>query len=163
MATTQRKGKAQQAEEAPSTKRSKGKLLVVLVLVVLLAGGAAAYVLLLRPKPTQRAHRSAPPPGPTYTMPQLTTNLDDGHIVQLTMVLQLAPGDTTTEVSHDLIKLENAAILTFGQLGYSNLLPTTGREQAASSLAAAFNQVLAQGPAPHDKVVDIEFSSFIVQ
>lgn len=79
------------------------------------------------------------------------------------MVLQLASGDTTAEVAHDLDELNNAAILTFGQMSYGQLLPTAGRVAAASALEGAFNHVLASGAPPHDEVVGIEFTSFIVQ
>lgn len=163
MATT-KATQRQAAEEAPAPKKGKKRLLLILIIVLVLAGGGGgAYEFLLAPHPAAKRHHGPPPPGPTYTFPQLTTNLDDGHIVQLSMVLQLASGDTTTEVSHDLAELNNAAILTFGQMSYEQLLPTAGREAAASALEGAFNQVLARGASPHDEVVGIEFTSFIVQ
>jgi flagellar FliL protein len=166
MAQTRAQRRENDAAPAEGGKRKgKGKLLllVLLILVLLGGGGAAAYVFVLKGHVRSTVHHGPPPPGPTFTLPQLTTNLDDGHIVQVTMVLELASGDTTAEVSHDLNALNNAAILTFGQVGYSSLLPTQGRVQAASELESAFNQVLGAGPAPHDRVVGIEFTSFIVQ
>jgi flagellar FliL protein len=146
--------------EAPKRKRRKGKLILVVV-VLLIVAGAAGYLVLGRRSTTTRAKVPATPVA--YALPQLTTNLDDGHIVQAQLLLELAPGDSTATVAKDLARLENQEILTFGSMTYSQLLPTSGRQQAAAMLASAFNRVLAKGRPPHDRVVSILFESFIVQ
>jgi flagellar FliL protein len=96
-------------------------------------------------------------------MPSITTNLDDAHIVQVQMILELAPGSSKAAVAHDLPQLNNAAILGFGGMSYSQLLPTSGRTQAAVAIAKDFNAVLHQGPKPYSTVQSILFSQFIVQ
>ncbi|WP_298210254.1 flagellar basal body-associated FliL family protein [Ferrimicrobium sp.] len=149
-------------EEQPK-KKGKKKLILVLLLVVVLA--VAGYFLVLKkPAKTAKGAKTVVTlPSVSYTMPVITTNLDDGHIVQAQMLLELAPGDTKTEVVKDLPQLNNAAILSFGGMGYSELLPTSGRTQAAVALTNAFNAVLHTGPKPWDTVQSILFASFIVQ
>lgn len=151
------------ATEEPK-KKGKRKLLLIIVLVVILAAAAAYFLLLKKPaKALKSAKTAANLPTISYTMPVITTNLDDGHIVQAQMLLELAPGDTKAELVKDLPELNNAAILTFGGMGYSGLLPTAGRTQAAVKLEDAFNSVLHAGAKPWDTVQSILFESFIVQ
>jgi flagellar FliL protein len=152
---------AEAALETEAPKRKGKKKLVIVVVVLLAVAGATGYLVLGRRSPAART-RAVPTPVP-YALPQLTTNLDDGHIIQAQLLLELAPGDTTTTVAKDLARLENEEILTFGSMTYSQLLPTSGRRQAAEMLAAAFNRVLGVGPPPHARVVSILFESFIVQ
>jgi len=156
---------AKTAEVAPATeapkKKGKKKLLIIVLVLVLVAAGAAGY-LLVGGRAVGKGAKVVPTPV-SYALPQLTTNLDDGHIVQAQLRLELAPGDATSLVVKDLAKLENQEILTFGSMTYSELLPTAGRQQAAAMLASAFNRVLGAGPPPHDRVVAILFESFIVQ
>lgn len=149
---------AKSTEETP--KKSKKKLLIIVV-VLLVVGAAAAYFLVLKKKPASKT--KVAPVAITYTMPSITTNLDDSNIVQVQMILELAPGDTKTEIAKDLPKLNNAAILAFGGMSYNQLLPTSGRTQAAAALTQAFNQVLHSGAKPWDTVDGILFSNFIVQ
>ncbi|MGC9155798.1 MAG: flagellar basal body-associated FliL family protein [Ferrimicrobium sp.] len=150
-------------EEQPR-KKSKKKLLLIIIVVMVLAAVAAYFLVLKKPtKATKGAKTAVTLPSISYTMPVITTNLDDGHIVQAQMLLELAPGDTKAEVVKDLPQLNNAAILSFGGMGYSELLPTSGRTQAAVTLTNAFNAVLHTGPKPWDTVQSILFASFIVQ
>ena len=151
-----------QAQQDTPPKKGEKKLLLAILLVVLLGGGAGVYMFVLK-KPTKPPTAKVALHSVSYTMPTITTNLDDGHIVQAQMILELAPGDTKTEVTKDIPQLNNAAILTFGGMSYSQLLPTAGRTQAAATLQAAFNTVLHTGKKPWDTVDSILFSSFIVQ
>ncbi|WP_276941526.1 flagellar basal body-associated FliL family protein [Ferrimicrobium acidiphilum] len=162
MATRMAPAEATTTEEPK--KKGKKKLLLIIVLVVLLAAAAAYFLLLKKPAKTIKGAKTAAElTSVSYAMPAITTNLDDGHIVQAQMLLELAPGDTKAEVIKDLPQLNNAAILTFGGMGYSELLPTAGRTQAAVSLTNAFNAVLHTGAKPWDTVQSILFESFIVQ
>jgi flagellar FliL protein len=151
--------------ENPPKKKGKKKLILLLLVIVVIAGGGGAYFLLGKKpaKPVKGSKAKVVLPSISYTMPAITTNLDDGHIVQAQMILELAPGDSKSEVVKDLPQLNNAAILTFGGMSYSQLLPTVGRTQAAVTLANAFNTVLHAGARPWDTVQSILFSSFIVQ
>ncbi len=162
MATRMAPAEATTTEEPK--KKGKKKLLLIIVLVVIVAAAAAYFLLLKKPvKTIKGAKTAAELTSVSYAMPVITTNLDDGHIVQAQMLLELAPGDTKAEVIKDLPQLNNAAILTFGGMGYSGLLPTAGRTQAAEKLTNAFNVVLHTGVKPWDTVQSILFESFIVQ
>ncbi|MHB8189193.1 MAG: flagellar basal body-associated FliL family protein [Ferrimicrobium sp.] len=150
-------------KEKEKKKGGKKKLLLV-ALVIVLAGAVGGYFFLFSAKKTP--NHKAPKlivVGPNFNIPQLTTNLADGHIVQVSMTLELAAGDTTQEVIADEAKLEDTAILVFGSMTYSQLLPTSGRTAAEMTLASQFNQVLATGNPPHDSIVNVYFTSFIVQ
>ncbi len=153
--------KTEQATEAPP-KKGKKKLILIVLLVLFIGGGAGVYMFVLK-KPAKPSTAKVVLHSVAYSMPMITTNLNDGHIVQAQMILELAPGDTKTEVTKDMAQLNNAAILAFGGMSYSQLLPTAGRTQAASTLQAAFNNVLHAGKKPWDTVDSILFSSFIVQ
>jgi flagellar FliL protein len=152
---------AAQAEEPK--KKGKAKFLIIGLVVVIAAAAAYLFVLKKPAASVKSAKTAAELASVSYTMPTITTNLNDGHIVQAQMILELAPGDTKAEVAKELPELNNAAILTFGSMTYSQLLPTTGRTQAAATLANAFNTVLHAGHKPFATVESILFASFIVQ
>ena len=146
----------------PTKKKGKKKFLLIgLVLVVAIAAGAYFFVLKKPAKATKAVKTPAAPI--SYTMPSITTNLNDSHIVQVQMILELAPGSSKATVAHDLPQLNNAAILGFGSMSYSQLLPTSGRTQAAVAIAKDFNAVLHKGSKPYSTVQNILFSQFIVQ
>jgi flagellar FliL protein len=155
---TEEKDKAGKAKSKEG-KKSKKKLVILIAVVAILVAAAVSYFLFFSGAKTKK-----PVPIPVdYSFPQLTTNLDDGHIVQVDMTLVLKPGDLTAEVNRDLPKLQNAAILTFGQMSFSQLSPTSGRLLAESQLTDVFNSVLHSGPKPWDTVLTVEFTSFIIQ
>ena len=156
---------AEKTEALPKGKKEKGKkkgkkLLLLLLLALLLTGGGGGYLLLSSAK---RPASKVPPPPVTYSMPQLTTNLDDGHLIQVSMILILQPGDSTAVLRGDLDKLENAAILAFGSMSFGQLSPSVGRLGAQQTLASTFNTVLHRGRKPWDTVTGVEFTSFILQ
>src|SRR5579862_2091349 len=78
--------KAADAAGDPPPKKSKKKLFIIIGVVVLLVGGYVAKGILLKPhyKPGQ-----AVPLGKILPLDQLTFNVADGHLVQLSISLQL--------------------------------------------------------------------------
>ncbi len=157
--------KTETPAKAPSAKKEKGKKkgkkLFLLILVVLLLGGGAGGYLMLSSAKRPQGKVSLPPV--TFSVPQITTNLDDGHLIQVSMILVLDPGDSTALVRADLDQLENAAILAFGSMSFGQLSPSSGRVAAQQVLANTFNAVLHHGKKPWDTVTGVEFTNFILQ
>src|SRR5580698_1774677 len=77
-------------EEPEEKKKGKLKLILIVVLGVALLGGAA-YMMVLKPMlfPPHYKPGQPVPAGKIISLPQNTINLSDGHLLQVTVALQL--------------------------------------------------------------------------
>ncbi len=121
----------------PKPKKKRRKLLLVLVLFILAVGAAGvAYKMKLLPIKPHAGAKVPPPPGPVVALPQVTTNLSDGHIIQIDLSIQLESGASSSLLKGDNPKLENLIISTLGQWSFSQLLPASGRAEMEAELQA---------------------------
>lgn len=145
---------------AAPPKKSKKKLILILVLVILLAGGYEAKSILLKPHylPGQRV-----PLGKIVPLDQLTVNLADGHLVQLSASLQLTKVASAAKVTADLPRLESVAITDLGAFTYQGLLAPKGRAQLKSELLSAYQKITGTVDGSAQQVADVYFTSFVIQ
>jgi flagellar basal body-associated protein FliL len=167
------KAQAQQAEaiakaagaEEPEEEKKKGKLKLVLigVLGAALLGGAA-YMMVLKPMlfPPHYKPGQPVPPGKIVTLPQNTINLSDGHLLQVTVALQLTAPAQSSSISEDNPKFLNAELDVFGALTYPDLLDPSGRAAAQAALLKAVQQIAGTSEGA-EQVSAIYFTNFIAQ
>lgn len=157
-----KKAKGEKANEGK--KGGKGKLIII-VLVLLLGGGGGGYFFLFSGSQSKAAAAAAAAkvPPPMYNYPStLTTNLSDGHLLQVGMTFQLTKASIPSDISAVLPQVTDAAIQTFGAYTYSQLLAPAGRVQAKQALILALNALLKQKPGK-PQVTEIFFTSFLMQ
>ena len=140
---------AKKAEQPP--KKSKKKLILIVAVLVLLIGGYEAKSILLAPhyKPGQ-----AVPNGKILPLDQLTVNLSDGHMLQVSISLQLSSVAGGT-VGSDVPRFDDAAITVFGDMTYKQLLAPDGKQQARQEILQACQKIAGtvDGAAPQINAV----------
>jgi flagellar basal body-associated protein FliL len=129
-------------EPAGEKKKGKGKKMLIVVVGVALLG-FAAWTMVLKPMlfPPHYKPGQPVPAGKIMSLPQNTINLSDGHLLQVTIALQLtAPAHEATLTLEDP-KFLNAEIDVFGALTMPDLLNPAGRTAAQASLLAAVQKI----------------------
>ena len=110
---------------------------VAAVLLVVIAAGAY--------KELARTPRSTTPvPGSMVNLPETTVNLADGHLLQVSVALQLVQGEELSNQKIDV--LENNEIDVLSSFRYSTLLGTAGKTDAETALLRHFNLAIAKEP-----------------
>lgn len=137
-------------------KSRKSRVAVAaLVLLVVVAGG---YLTMMR-KPVSKVAV----PGAVLTLPQTTVNLPNGHLLQVTVAVQLEAGVSPHGFKPDAIpRMENAEILVLSRFGYTQLLSATGKDAARSALLGDLRQIVGHGPVG-PAVMDVYFTTFVMQ
>lgn len=148
-------------EASPTAKKSRKKLIViVVVLLVVVAGGVYESGMLGKQKP--KAAAVVVTPGPVVSLPQLTTNLSDGHLVQLSLAAQLAPGQKSTAVKASVPRIENLMLSIYSRYSYSQLLDDAGRTRAADEVLQGMRKILGATKA-NPIVSAVYYTSFVMQ
>lgn len=144
-------GGASSSEEASEETKSRKKIVIVLAAFVLLLAAVAAGYFLLGPSlfggKKQASAIAKPVPGPTFALPQATTNLSDGHLIQVSVTLQLAPGSVTTGLASIEPQLQNAELQTLNSFSYSQLLSTSGWGLLVNHLVGSLSPVVGNASA----------------
>ncbi len=133
---------AEGGEPEGEKKKGKGKKMLIIGLGVPLLG-FAAWSMVLKPMlfPPHYKPGQPVPAGKIMSLPQNTINLSDGHLLQVTVALQLtAPAQEATLTLEDP-KFLNAEIDVFGALTMPDLLNPAGRTAAQASLLAAVQKI----------------------
>ena len=126
--------------------------------------GFGAWTMVLKPmlfpphyKPGQKV-----PAGKIMSLPQNTINLSDGHLLQVTVALQLTAPAQQATLTEDDPKFLNAEIDVFGALTMPDLLNPAGRTAAQASLLTACQQIagLSEGA---QQVSAIYLTQFVTQ
>jgi flagellar basal body-associated protein FliL len=154
-------GASAKAKGAAPAAKGKRKLVVaaLLALVVVAAAGFAMKGKLASPhyRPGTLA-----PDGSVYGLPQLTTNLSDGHLVQIGLSLQLSSVANPKAVAADEAHLVDVSLDVLGHETSTALLAPGGKTQLKAALLGAYRSVLG----PKDGVPQVNgvyFTSFLVQ
>jgi len=147
--------------QVPAKPKNK-KLLVILALVVVVLA-AAGFVLgpKLLKKPSGKPVRGA-----ILALPQITTNLAGGQLLQVTVALQLSTAANVKQAKADIPRLANAEIAVFGSETYSELLTSKGRAQAKELLLKRFQAILpavGKGKDAVPQVMQVLFTDFVEQ
>ena len=143
-------------------KKKKGwKMLIIVMIPLILLGAAAAYYFLFGSGNNVKKQITALPPV-VYNFGPITTNLDDGHVVQAQMTFQFKAGTSTTPLQSQKAQIMNDAIEEFSSWSYSSLLPSSGKAEFARQLIATLNQLFAHD-AGKPKIQQVYFTQFIMQ
>lgn len=168
MATVQTT-QAAAAKPVEGPRRRSRRLLLVLVVVALLVVVAGGWWYL---------HRKVAPavvrPGPIVSLPTLTVDLADGHLLQLDAALQTTSATDQKRLQLRQPRLLDATIATLGAYRYAQLLSAAGRAGAKHSLLVAYNAALAPstppvalpgeaGAAALPQVSTVYFTRFVMQ
>lgn len=161
MATATKKVEESSAKE--KKKGSKKKLILIILLVVLAAGGGGfgALTFLGSSKP----HKAAfvpPKVGPIYGFGTITTNLSDGHLIQLGMSLQLGVKDLTTAITPLNKDMTDVVITDLSGWTYAQLLSPIAKLTLKKQLILDLNKIVKVATGKNE-ITDIYFTSFIMQ
>jgi flagellar FliL protein len=150
-------------EEPEAPKKRTGKKLVIIVLAVLLLGGGA-YTMVLKPMlfPPHYKPGQPVPAGKIVSLPSDTINLVDGHLLQLTVALQLTAPAQSSAIDDDDPKFLNAELDVFGALTYPDLLSPAGRAAAQAALLQQFQRIAGTSEGAQ-QVSAVYFTSFVAQ
>jgi flagellar basal body-associated protein FliL len=141
-ATAQGAPAAEGAEEPEEKKKGKTKKMLIIGVGVAVLG-FAAWTMVLKPMlfPPHYKPGEKVPAGKIMSLPQNTINLSDGHLLQVTVALQLTAPAQEGSLTLEDPKFLNAEIDVFGALNMPDLLNPTGREAAQASLLAAVQKI----------------------
>ena len=142
-------------------KKGKGTKILLVVLPLLLLAGAGAYFGLgiLSSKPAKAAVQ----PPVSYDIGPVTTNLDDGHIIQEQMTVVVIGGVTAAELKSDQPQITNLVIETLSGWSYNALLSPSGKGQLRSQIETRLDGLLKTIPGSKAKVSELYFTNFIMQ
>jgi flagellar basal body-associated protein FliL len=90
-----------------------------------------------------------------YTVPQITTNTNDGSIVQATVVVQAVNKATLTTLTDSPAQVENALVVTLNNVTSSII--------AGSGGTATLAKLLQQSLKPFGQISHVYFSQLIIQ
>lgn len=143
---------------APAKGKSRRKLALLALLVVLLAGAAGGWYV------QQAGKHPRVSAGPIDTLPPVTLNLADGHLLQVTTALQTSTATDQKAVATLQPRLLDVTIATLGSYTYSRLLPDAGRQAAKQALLSAYDAILAPvGAAAPPALLGVYFTQFLMQ
>lgn len=150
------------SDQAPDAapKKSKKKLFVIIAVLVILVGGYEAKSMLFKPhyKPGQKV-----PLGKIIPLDQLTVNLSDNHLVQVSISLQLTSVANTSQINGDLPRFEDAAITVFGGETMNGLLPESARQQVKNEILIDCQKIAGTVDGAAQQISAVYFTSFVLQ
>lgn len=146
-------------DEAGEKKGSKKKLIMILV-VLLLVGYVAKGKFM---KPHYRPGQTVPA-GTVYELgtTAITTNLSDGHLIQVGISLQLTKAANSKLVTNDVPMLTNSTIKILSSQTYTVLLGPLGRSQLSAALLSAYQSDLGKSEGAQ-QVSAVYFTAFVLQ
>ncbi|MDA8293724.1 MAG: flagellar basal body-associated FliL family protein [Actinomycetota bacterium] len=155
-------GDGEPPAEGATKKGGAKKLLIIVVAAVVVLG--AAFELVLKPMlfPPHYRPGQPVPAGQIVSLPQNTINLSDGHLLQVTVALQLTAPASPTAIAKDDPKFLNAELTVFGALTQPDLLNPAGRTAAQAALLQAFQQIAGTSEGAQ-QISAIYFTNFITQ
>ncbi len=154
------------AAEPEPQKNGKGKarkkklpIKAILAVLLLLVVGYVVKAKIMKP----HYGPGVPVPlGTTVDLGQITTNLSDGHLAQIDVVLQLTQPANTRVVSKDAPQFTGDVVADLGHDTYVGLLSPAGRAGLQAELLHQFQATL--GPSEGaQQVQSVFFTSFVLQ
>ncbi|MDA8397505.1 MAG: flagellar basal body-associated FliL family protein [Actinomycetota bacterium] len=146
--------------EAKKKKGKRGKILMLAVPGLLLVGLGTYFGLgMLNSKPAKAAVQ----PPVSYGIGPITTNLEDGHIIQDQMTMVVTGGVTAGELKSDQPQITNLVIETLSGWSYNALLSPGGKAQLRSEIETRLDGLLRAIPGSKAKVSELYFTNFIMQ
>jgi flagellar basal body-associated protein FliL len=151
--------KSKKGGDADGGKKKKPVKPILLGLLVLVVAYEVKGKVM---KPHYGPHNPVPA-GTIYDFPgQVTTNLPDGSLAQISMSLQLTKVGSVKVVTKDNSELMGTATQIVGEHTYSQLLSPAGRVALQHQLVAAFQKELGMTEGAQ-AVSAVYFTSFVLQ
>lgn len=145
---------------ADGKKKSKKKpVKPVAAVVLLLVVGYVVKGKVMKPhyKPGEKV-----PAGKVVPLSQVTTNLSDGHLAQVTVNLQLTAPASSKLVTKDEPEMVAAIVSYLGHQTYGGLLAPSGRSRMQASLLHSFQQELGTSEGAQ-QVSAVYLTGFVLQ
>ncbi len=154
---------AEGGEEPEEKKKGKAKKMIIIVLGVAVLG-YAAWSMMLKPMlfPPHYKPGEPVPAGKIMSLPQNTIDLSDGHLLQVTVALQLTAPAQQAALTLDDPKFLNAEIDVFGALTMPDLLNPVGRDAAETSLLAACQKIAGNSEGAQ-QISGVYLTQFVTQ
>lgn len=156
------------AESAPVSqpvKKKKSGLTKWLLLSVLLAGaGAAAWYFLLEP-PAAEAKSVLPKPPVFVTLEPFTVNLlpeEGDKYLQVALVIKVADNEAVDAIKLYMPEVRNRILLLLSSKQASELITIEGKQKLSEEIVAETRRPVAV-LVPQEKVVNVFFTSFVIQ
>ncbi len=153
---------AKKTQDNGEEKKSGKKKIIILMVPLILIGAGAAYYFLLGASSSKSKLTAAKLPPVVYNFGPVTTNLNDGHVVQAQMTFQFKGGTVTTPLSAQTPEIMNDVIETFSSWSYNALLPASGKSAFATQLISTLNKLFVSDPGK-PQIQQIYFTNFIMQ
>lgn len=147
--------KAAKKGEGGKKKPIKPILAVLLLLVV-------GYVVKGKVMKPHYAPGAKVPNGQIVPLTQVTTNLSDGHLAQVTVDLQLTKPANLKQVTQEEPALVGAIVTDLGRDSYGTLLQPAGRSALQGELLRNFQQILGTSEGAQ-QVSAVYFTGFVLQ
>ncbi|PWI58194.1 flagellar basal body-associated FliL family protein [Sulfoacidibacillus thermotolerans] len=137
--------------------RKRVVLIGILAIGVIVVGGAAAYEFVIKPMD------SGPPSAAQlaawqYSVPKITTNLQDNGIIEMQVTLQAPSAAVAAELSDRAAQVEDAVIAVLHGLSGQQIMQPGGRHLVKLLVLKRINSFLTSG-----KVTEVYIDSLIVQ
>jgi flagellar protein FliL len=141
-------------------KKSKKKLIIISVVLLLLVGFVAKKEFL---KPHFKPGQTVPAGVIDSTIGQLTINLSDGHLAQVTVAMQLSKVAAPKKIDLDVPRFEDAITTVFGDQTYTGLLAPAGRLAAKAEILKLCQKIAGTVDGAAQQVTAIYFTGFVIQ
>jgi flagellar FliL protein len=140
-------------------QRSRTKLVLIVVALLLVAFVAKKELF----KPHYGPGHPAPP-GASMSLDgsTITTNLSDGHLVQIGVALQLTKAASPKKVGTEQARLTSDTIAILGNASYSSLLTAEGKIALSRDLLGKYQQDLGLSEGGQ-QVSAVYFTSLVLQ
>ena len=161
-AAAEEKG-AEGGEPEGEKKKGKGKKMLIIGLGVPLLG-FAAWTMVLKPMlfPPHYKPGEPVPAGKILSLGQNTINLSDGHLLQVSVALQLTAPAQMSKLTDEEPEFLNAEIDVFGALTMPDLLNPAGRTAAQASLLTTLQKIAGTSEGAQ-QISAVYFTSFVTQ
>lgn len=153
----QKKGKGNKADGEGGKKKLPIK--AILAVVLLLGVGYVVKGKVMKP---HYGPGVAVPLGATVDLGQITTNLSDGHLAQVDVVLQLTKPANSKLVTKDEPQFTGDVVADLGHDTYVGLLSPAGRAGLEAELLHQFQAALGLSEGAQ-QVQSVFFTSFVLQ
>jgi flagellar protein FliL len=155
---------AQGGEEGEGEEKKGGLKKKLIIFLVVALVGFGAYSKVIKPKffPPHYKPGQTVPAGKILSLGQNTINLSDGHLLQVSVALQLTEPAAMAKLTDEEPEFENAEIDVFGALTMPDLLDPAGREAAQASLLTALQKIAGTSEGAQ-QISAVYFTSFVTQ
>ena len=113
-------------------------------------------------KPYYRSGQPVPL-GSILPLDQVTVNMQDGHLVQASIALQLTKVANSKLATADIPRFENSVITILGAQSYSGLLAPQARAAVNQEILRACQGILSTTDGHAPQVSAIYFTGFVIQ